>query len=145
MALKRLGDVSSQLRGSSQVRGFSILIIFRYFIDFNKVFSSWHSTKTICQHMNEWKTPEEEDQFIYLGCTQTKDGISIKEGKIRLAQTHSAMRRLAILWKTKAISFPTKAKLYTRAVLNRGSTVIGRKRIVLPTIRYNYSAECEYE
>ena len=50
----------------------------------------------------------EVDQFKYLGSTQTKDGISVKEVKIRLAQAHSAMTRLAILWKNKTISFPTK-------------------------------------
>ena len=37
------------------------------------------------------KTLEEEDQFNYPGSTQTKDGTSIKEVKIRLAQAHSAM------------------------------------------------------
>ena len=32
---------------------------------------------------------------------QTKDGTLAKEVKIRLPQAHSAMTRLAILWKTK--------------------------------------------
>ena len=41
-----------------------------------------------------------QDQFKYLGSTQTKDGTSIKEVKIILVQAHSAMTRLAILWKT---------------------------------------------
>ena len=43
------------------------------------------------------KTQEEVDQFKYLGSTQTKDGTSIKEVKIRLAQTHSVITRLVIL------------------------------------------------
>ena len=38
--------------------------------------------------------------------------------KIRLAQAHSAMTRLAILWKNKAISFPTKIKLFKSPVLS---------------------------
>ena len=43
------------------------------------------------------KTLEEVYQFKYLGSTQTKDGISIKEVKIRLVQAHSALTRLVIL------------------------------------------------
>ena len=35
------------------------------------------------------KTLEEVDQFKYLGSTQTKDGTSIKEVKIGLAQVHA--------------------------------------------------------
>ena len=46
------------------------------------------------------QTLEEVDQFKYLGSAQTKDGTSVKEVKTRLAQTHSAMTRLAILWNT---------------------------------------------
>ena len=39
--------------------------------------------------------------------------------KIRLAQAHSAATtRLAILWKNKAISYPTKIKLYKSLVLS---------------------------
>jgi hypothetical protein len=64
------------------------------------------------------QTLEEVDQFKYLGSTQTKDGTSVKEVKIRLAQAHSAMARLAILWKNKAISFPTKIVLYRSLVLS---------------------------
>ena len=37
------------------------------------------------------QTLEEVDQFSYLGSTQTKDGTSVKEVKIKLAQAHSAM------------------------------------------------------
>ena len=47
------------------------------------------------------KTLEKADQFKYLGSTQTKDGTAVKEVKIRLAQAHSAMTMLAVLWKTK--------------------------------------------
>ena len=43
------------------------------------------------------KTLEEVDWFKYLESTQTKDGTSIKEEKIRLTQAHSAMTRLAVL------------------------------------------------
>ena len=43
------------------------------------------------------KTLEEVDHFRYLGSTQTNDGTSIKEVKIRLAQAHSATTRIAIL------------------------------------------------
>ena len=59
----------------------------------------------------------EVNQFKYLGSTQTSDGISSVELKIRLAQAHSAMTSLAVLWKNKAISFPTKIKLYKSLVL----------------------------
>ena len=41
---------------------------------------------------------EEVDQFKYVRSTETKDGTSIKEVKIRLVQAHSAMTRLAIPW-----------------------------------------------
>ena len=50
----------------------------------------------------------EVDQFKYLGSTQTKDGTSVKEIKIRLAQANSAMTRLAMLRKNKVINFPTQ-------------------------------------
>ena len=39
------------------------------------------------------KVPEEVDQFKYLKSTQTKDGTSIKEVMIRLAQAHSVMEK----------------------------------------------------
>ena len=42
----------------------------------------------------------------------------IKEAKIRLAQAHSAITRLPILWKNNAINFPTKIKLYKSLVLS---------------------------
>ena len=45
---------------------------------------------------NMWvkgKTLEEVNRFEYLGSTQTKDGTSMKEVMIRLAQAHSAMTR----------------------------------------------------
>ena len=64
------------------------------------------------------KTLEEVDQFKYPGSTQIKDGASIKEVKIRLAQAHSAMTRLVILWKNNAISFPTEIKLCKSLVLS---------------------------
>ena len=60
----------------------------------------------------EWKVLEETDQFRYVGSTQTKDGTSLKEVKIRLAQAHSTMTRLAVTMEKSAISFPTKIKLY---------------------------------
>ena len=63
------------------------------------------------------KTLEEVDQFKYTWSTQTKDGMSIKKAKIRLAQAHSAMTRLAILWKHNAICFHTK-NFYTSHVLS---------------------------
>ena len=50
---------------------------------------------------------EEVEQFKYIGSTPTKDRTSVKEVKIRLAQAHSALTRIAILWKNKAISVPT--------------------------------------
>ena len=58
------------------------------------------------------KVLEEMDQFKYLGATQTKDGTSLKEVTIRLAQVHSAMTELAVLRKNKAINFPIKTELY---------------------------------
>ena len=67
-------------------------------------------------HMNG-QTLEEVDKFKYLGglgSTQIKDGTSVTEVKIRLAQAHSAMKRLTMLWavENKAISFLTKIILY---------------------------------
>ena len=63
---------------------------------------------------------EEVDQFKCLDSTQTKGGTSVKEVKINLVQAHSAMTRLAILvlWKNKAINFPTKIMLYRSLVLS---------------------------
>ena len=61
---------------------------------------------------------EEVDQFKYLGSTQTKGRALIKEVKIGLAQAYSAMTRLAILWKNKTISFPTKIKLFRSLVFS---------------------------
>ena len=40
------------------------------------------------------QTLEEVDQFKYIGSTQTKDGTSVEEVKIRLAQAHSAITGL---------------------------------------------------
>ena len=60
------------------------------------------------------QTPEEEDQFQYLASTQTKDRTSLKEVKIRLVQTHSAMT----LCTNKASSFPTKIIFYRSLVLS---------------------------
>ena len=56
------------------------------------------SVKPIYQHING-KVLQEVDQFKYLGSTQTKDGTSIKEVMIRLAQAHSTMTNRARLWK----------------------------------------------
>ena len=66
------------------------------------------------------KVLEEVDQFRYLGSTQTKDGTSLKEVKIRLAQAHSAMTRLVVglLWKNKTISFSARIKLRKSPVLS---------------------------
>ena len=58
------------------------------------------------------KTLEEVNHFRHLRFTQTTDGTPVKEVEIRLAQAHSAMRGLAVPWKNKAISFPTKIKLH---------------------------------
>ena len=45
----------------------------------------------------------------YLRVIQTiVDGASVYEEKKRLGQAHSTIIRPAILWKNKAISFPTK-------------------------------------
>ena len=65
------------------------------------------------------KTLEEVDQFKYLGSTQTFDKTSIKEVKIRMAQTYSAMTWPTLLWKNKAISFPTKIKLCKSFALSK--------------------------
>ena len=64
---------------------------------------------------NRWK---KWTKFKYLRSTKTKDGKSIKEVKIRLAQAHSAMTMLAVLWENKAISFPTEIKHYKSPVLS---------------------------
>ena len=45
---------------------------------------------------------EKVDQFKFFGSTQTMDGTSLKEVKIRLAQTHSI---LAVLWKKQSHKF----------------------------------------
>ena len=57
-------------------------------------------------------------QFKYLEYTQTKQGISLKEVKIKLVQAYSAITRAAVLWKNKAISFPKKIKLHRSLVLS---------------------------
>ena len=62
------------------------------------------------------KVLKEVDQFKYLGSTQTKDGTSLREVKITLAQAHLAVTRLAVLWKSTPVSFPTKIKLYKSLV-----------------------------
>ena len=51
------------------------------------------------------QTLEEVDQFKYLGSTIIKDGTPVKEVMIRLAQAHSAMTGLAILWKKQSHQF----------------------------------------
>ena len=48
----------------------------------------------------------EWDQFKYLESTQTRDGISLKEVKIILAQAYSALTLgIPVLWKNNAINF----------------------------------------
>ena len=64
------------------------------------------------------KALEEVDQFKYLGSIQTKDGSSITEAKVRLAQAYSAITKLATLWKNKAINFPPKIELYKSFVMS---------------------------
>ena len=65
-------------------------------------------SKILVNSINPGKSTRKLDQFKYLADTQTKDGTSIKEVKIRLAQAHSVRTRLAKLWKNKATSFPTQ-------------------------------------
>ena len=78
-----------------------------------------HPAKGIYQHMERMngETLEEVDQFKYLESTKAKDGTSVKEVKIRLAQAHLAMTRLPILWRNKVTSFPTKIILCKSLVL----------------------------
>ena len=64
------------------------------------------------------KTLEELDRFKYLGSSQTKDGTSVEEGKIRLTQAHSDMSRLGILRNNKAISVPTNIQLQVTCLVN---------------------------
>ena len=97
--------------------------VFAYFTAKSKAVDSLqqHQPKTIYQLMDEWvngKPLEEADQFKYLGSTETKDGTSIKEAKIKLTQACLAMTRSAILWKNNAISVPTKIKLNKSFVLS---------------------------
>ena len=68
--------------------------------------------------MDEWENAGRRDQLKYLGSTQTKDGTSTEDVKIRLVQIHSAMTRLAILWKNNVISLPTEIKLFKLLVLS---------------------------
>ena len=66
--------------------------------------------------MNEkkrWKKEPTEALSIH-----TNQRWNIKEVKVRLAQAHSAMTRLAILWKNNAVNFPTKTKIYKSLVLS---------------------------
>ena len=78
------------------------------------------SSSTASSHcMDEWKSVRSVPvHILYMGSTQTKDWTSLKEVKIRLAQAHLAMILLAVLWKNKAISFPSKIKLYKSLVLS---------------------------
>ena len=71
------------------------------------------------------KTLEEVDQFKNLESTETKDGTSKKEVKIKLAQALSSKTRLAILWRNNAISFPTNITRYESLVL---SVLMGESR-----------------
>ena len=68
--------------------------------------------------MDEWKNAGGSGPVRIPGFTQTNDLTSIEEVKVRLAQALSAMTRRAILWKTNAISFSTKIKLYKSLVLS---------------------------
>ena len=59
-----------------------------------------------CASHDKWmngKALDEVDQFKYLRSTQTKDGISIKEVKIRLVQAHSATTRLVVQRKIQIV------------------------------------------
>ena len=72
---------------------------------------------------NVWmngKTLEDVDPFKYLGSTQTKDGASIKEVKIKLAQAYSAVTRLAILWNKKPTNLWGYGKRHAAQLYNLG-------------------------
>ena len=58
------------------------------------------------------------DEVCLPRSSQTEDGTPVKETRIRLAQADSAVTRLAILWKNKAISLPTKIRLYKSLALS---------------------------
>ena len=60
--------------------------------------------KTIYQHTDEQANAGRSGPAQVLRL-QTKDGTSVKEVNIRLAQGYSAVTRLALLWKNKAIGF----------------------------------------
>lgn len=61
---------------------------------------------------------EEVDNFKYLGSSLSKDGSSSIEVKGRLGLAMSAMTRLNIIWKSNAICFPVKLKLYKTLVVS---------------------------
>ena len=61
---------------------------------------------------------EEVTNFKYLGATLSKDGTSTAEVHIRIATATSAMARLNRIWKSNAISFPTKYKLFKSLVVS---------------------------
>ena len=68
--------------------------------------------------MNGNVLKEGSGPFQIIGIHKNKDGISFKKVKIRMAQAHSAMTRLIVLWENNMNSFPTNIKLYKSPVLS---------------------------
>ena len=54
------------------------------------------------------QVPEEVVQFKFERSTQNSDMTSLKEAKVSLAQAHSTMTRLVVLWRNKGVSFTAK-------------------------------------
>jgi hypothetical protein len=70
------------------------------------------------RHHHDGEELEEVTNFKYLGAALSKDGTSTAEVDIRIATATSAIARLIRIWKSNAISFPTKYKLFKSLVVS---------------------------
>ena len=61
---------------------------------------------------------EQVAEFIYLGATQTEDGTSLKEVKVRIAKATAALARLKRIWRDRNISMPSKLHLLRSLVIS---------------------------
>ena len=108
LSANRLADNIDLLGGSEEeLQQFTERLekpVVGYGMKINSTKGKFSSTASSQSHVStnirmNGKMLEEVDQFKYFGSTQTKDGTSLKEVKIRLAYAHSAMTRQEVLWK----------------------------------------------
>ena len=61
---------------------------------------------------------EQVAEFVYLGSTQTEDGTSLKEVKVRIAKATSTLARLKRIWRDRNISMQVKLQLLRSLVIS---------------------------